>query len=62
MFVKFFILSFIYIFCAGITIASFCYLQFFPPPYDTDGMYLRVPFLMLSLCGFPFVLCNSVFS
>lgn len=24
--------------CAGITIASFCYLQFFPPPYDVDGI------------------------
>ena len=23
--------------CTGITIASFCYLQFFPPPYDVDG-------------------------
>ncbi|XP_047973258.1 lipid phosphate phosphatase 2-like isoform X2 [Salvia hispanica] len=21
----------------GLTVASFCYLQFFPPPYDTDG-------------------------
>ncbi|KAH0464010.1 hypothetical protein IEQ34_006796 [Dendrobium chrysotoxum] len=23
----------------GLVVASFCYLQFFPPPYDTDGMF-----------------------
>jgi len=22
---------------AGLTVASICYLQFFPPPYDIDG-------------------------
>lgn len=24
--------------CAGITVASFCYLQFFPLPYDAEGI------------------------
>lgn len=33
------------IFYAGITVASFCYLQFFPPPYDTDGMSIVAVFL-----------------
>lgn len=28
------------LFYAGITVATFCYLQFFPPPYDVDGMAL----------------------
>ena len=27
-------------FCfSGLVVASFCYLQFFPPPCDVDGMY-----------------------
>ena len=28
----------------GIIVASFCYLQFFPAPYDVDGMFLRALF------------------
>ncbi|CAN6727748.1 unnamed protein product [Malus baccata var. baccata] len=32
----------------GITIASFCYLQFFPPPYDTDGWGPHTYFRMLA--------------
>ncbi|KAI5353186.1 hypothetical protein L3X38_006079 [Prunus dulcis] len=32
----------------GITIASFCYLQFFPPPYDTDGWGPHAYFQMLA--------------
>ena len=31
-------------FYAGLTISSFCYLQFFPPPYDTDGMSMNLYF------------------
>lgn len=26
---------------AGTVISSFCYLQFFPPPYDIDGMSMN---------------------
>ncbi|KAK6931549.1 Phosphatidic acid phosphatase type 2/haloperoxidase, partial [Dillenia turbinata] len=26
----------------GLTVATFCYLQFFPPPYDIDGISLSV--------------------
>ncbi|KAK4479902.1 hypothetical protein RD792_015446 [Penstemon davidsonii] len=32
----------------GITVASFCYLQFFPPPYDVDGW---APHAYLSMLG-----------
>ncbi|XP_051146148.1 lipid phosphate phosphatase 2-like [Andrographis paniculata] len=32
----------------GITIASFCYLQFFPPPYDADGWAPHAYFHMLA--------------
>ncbi|KAM1517520.1 lipid phosphate phosphatase 2-like [Malus sylvestris] len=32
----------------GITIASFCYLQFFPPPYDADGWGPHAYFRMLA--------------
>ncbi|XP_077253217.1 lipid phosphate phosphatase 2-like [Tasmannia lanceolata] len=32
----------------GLTVASFCYLQFFPPPYDTDGWGPRAYFQMLA--------------
>lgn len=40
-------------FGAGAIVSSFCYLQFFPPPYDTDGMQcLRVVFLNLLSFGF----------
>ncbi|KAI4357738.1 hypothetical protein L6164_001669 [Bauhinia variegata] len=35
----------------GMTIASFCYLQFFPPPYDTDGWGPRAYFQMLAESG-----------
>ncbi|KAL3824106.1 hypothetical protein ACJIZ3_020135 [Penstemon smallii] len=31
----------------GITVASFCYLQFFPPPYDVDGWAPHAYFSML---------------
>lgn len=34
----------IQIFYAGMTVASFCYLQFFPPPYDADGKDLILVF------------------
>lgn len=27
---------------AGITVSSFCYLQFFPPPYDIDGTFFFI--------------------
>ncbi|XP_027361017.1 lipid phosphate phosphatase 2-like isoform X2 [Abrus precatorius] len=32
----------------GFTVASFCYLQFFPPPYDTDGWGPHEYFQMLA--------------
>ncbi|XP_044494523.1 lipid phosphate phosphatase 2-like isoform X2 [Mangifera indica] len=32
----------------GITVATFCYLQFFPPPYDVDGWGPHAYFQMLS--------------
>ncbi|KAJ0429287.1 putative phosphatidate phosphatase [Helianthus annuus] len=32
----------------GITVASFCYLQFFPPPYDIDGWGPHIYFQMLA--------------
>ncbi|KAL2347642.1 hypothetical protein Fmac_001642 [Flemingia macrophylla] len=32
----------------GLTIASFCYLQFFPPPYDIDGWGPHAYFRMLA--------------
>uniref|UniRef100_A0A7N0UDW4 Phosphatidic acid phosphatase type 2/haloperoxidase domain-containing protein n=1 Tax=Kalanchoe fedtschenkoi TaxID=63787 RepID=A0A7N0UDW4_KALFE len=32
----------------GLTMASFCYLQFFPPPYHTDGWGPHAYFQMLS--------------
>ncbi|XP_059451994.1 lipid phosphate phosphatase 2-like [Corylus avellana] len=32
----------------GMTIASFCYLQFFPPPYDVDGWAPHAYFQMLA--------------
>ncbi|KAF7827753.1 lipid phosphate phosphatase 2-like [Senna tora] len=32
----------------GITVASFCYLQFFPPPYDPDGWGPHAYFHMLN--------------
>lgn len=33
------IVYFLCIIYAGLTVASICYLQFFPPPYDIDGTY-----------------------
>ncbi|XP_052200050.1 lipid phosphate phosphatase 2-like isoform X2 [Diospyros lotus] len=35
----------------GLTVASFCYLQFFPPPYDVDGWGPRAYFQMLAESG-----------
>ncbi|KAM3693416.1 hypothetical protein ACB098_08G162600 [Castanea mollissima] len=35
----------------GTTIASFCYLQFFPPPYDIDGWGPHAYFQMLAESG-----------
>lgn len=32
--------SFIF-FCEGVVVATFCYLQFFPPPYHANGMLFR---------------------
>ncbi|KAL1203577.1 Lipid phosphate phosphatase 2 [Cardamine amara subsp. amara] len=32
----------------GLTVASFCYLQFFPPPYDPDGWGPHAYFQMLA--------------
>ncbi|KAI3467044.1 hypothetical protein Pfo_023707 [Paulownia fortunei] len=32
----------------GLTVASFCYLQFFPPPYDVDGWAPHAYFSMLA--------------
>ncbi|KAG8652211.1 lipid phosphate phosphatase 2 isoform X2 [Manihot esculenta] len=32
----------------GLTVASFCYLQFFPPPYDIDGWGPHAYFQMLA--------------
>ncbi|KAL7608827.1 hypothetical protein Lser_V15G11738 [Lactuca serriola] len=32
----------------GLTVASFCYLQFFPPPYDIDGWGPHIYFQMLA--------------
>ncbi|XP_020705301.1 lipid phosphate phosphatase 2 [Dendrobium catenatum] len=32
----------------GLVVASFCYLQFFPPPYDTDGWGPHAYFFMLA--------------
>ncbi|XP_076935622.1 lipid phosphate phosphatase 2-like [Bidens hawaiensis] len=32
----------------GMTVASFCYLQFFPPPYDIDGWGPHIYFQMLA--------------
>ncbi|PSR84952.1 Lipid phosphate phosphatase [Actinidia chinensis var. chinensis] len=32
----------------GLTVASFCYLQFFPPPYDVDGWGPHAYFEMLA--------------
>ncbi|PON86996.1 Lipid phosphate phosphatase [Trema orientale] len=32
----------------GITVSSFCYLQFFPPPYDVDGWGPHAYFQMLA--------------
>ncbi|KAJ9708277.1 hypothetical protein PVL29_000371 [Vitis rotundifolia] len=32
----------------GVTVASFCYLQFFPPPYDIDGWGPHAYFEMLA--------------
>ncbi|KAJ6771937.1 LIPID PHOSPHATE PHOSPHATASE [Salix koriyanagi] len=32
----------------GLTVATFCYLQFFPPPYDIDGWGPHAYFQMLS--------------
>lgn len=40
-------------FSSGTIVASFCYLQFFPPPYDVDGnacfpkdySYIHVPLI-----------------
>ncbi|CAI9096126.1 OLC1v1032205C1 [Oldenlandia corymbosa var. corymbosa] len=32
----------------GLTVASFCYLQFFPPPYDVDGWGPHAYFQMLA--------------
>ncbi|KAI3453072.1 hypothetical protein Pfo_009735 [Paulownia fortunei] len=32
----------------GITVASFCYLQFFPPPYNADGWAPHAYFSMLA--------------
>lgn len=32
----------------GVTVSSFCYLQFFPPPYDTDGWAPHAYFQMLA--------------
>jgi len=37
-------------FFAGLTIASFCYLQFFPPPYDKDGMSMNLFFQTFIIC------------
>ncbi|WZZ18922.1 hypothetical protein YC2023_112011 [Brassica napus] len=34
--------------CPGLTVASFCYLQFFPPPYDPDGWGPHAYFQMLA--------------
>ncbi|PIA60290.1 hypothetical protein AQUCO_00300058v1 [Aquilegia coerulea] len=36
---------------AGTTVASFCYLQFFPPPYHVDGWGPHVYFQMLAERG-----------
>ncbi|KAF6145875.1 hypothetical protein GIB67_028870 [Kingdonia uniflora] len=37
----------------GTTVASFCYLQFFPPPYDIDGtfplLFVSIPVLKIGL-------------
>lgn len=33
--------------CAGLTVASFCYLQFFPPPYDIDGIFFLISISIL---------------
>ncbi|XP_010279381.1 PREDICTED: lipid phosphate phosphatase 2-like isoform X2 [Nelumbo nucifera] len=35
----------------GTTVASFCYLQFFPPPYDIDGWGPHAYFQMLAEIG-----------
>ncbi|GMY18459.1 lipid phosphate phosphatase 2-like [Fagus crenata] len=35
----------------GMTVASFCYLQFFPPPYDVDGWGPFAYFQMLAESG-----------
>ena len=40
-------------FCAGLTIASFCYLQFFPAPYHIDGMAHNI-ISFLESCAFYF--------
>ncbi|CAL0300314.1 unnamed protein product [Lupinus luteus] len=40
--------SYMIFFCAGTTVASFCYLQFFPPPYATDGWGPHAYFQMLA--------------
>lgn len=34
---------------AGATVASFCYLQFFPPPYDIDGMPFNCSYWLIIL-------------
>ncbi|KDO76879.1 hypothetical protein CISIN_1g021787mg [Citrus sinensis] len=38
----------------GTIVSFFCYLQFFPPPYDTDGMSLTLYFMV--------VCCSVLFS
>lgn len=45
-------------FCAGLTVASFCYLQFFPPPYDVDGILFFIPLHNASLQSVVYILYN----
>ena len=46
---------------AGSTIASFCYLQFFPPPYDIDGMSMNCSFhpVAIDVIAICFESCSS---
>lgn len=45
----------------GMTVATFCYLQFFPPPYDSDGMsFISLPFYIAFCLLWAFVNQHSI--
>ena len=48
--IEFLVLFLNWTYWAGTTIASFCYLQFFPPPYDIDGKDLFFSQWLCMIC------------